>query len=89
MATDDQRFTSLPSLLQHCEAARAASRALVVPTQSTKATRRVRGRAHYNRAGWPLCGCAKCGQLHYVEPHGTTAFCTACFDTTEHESLDE
>ena len=34
----------------------------------------------YNKQGWLLCKCEKCGTKNYVEPHGTDQYCNKCKD---------
>lgn len=41
----------------------------------------------YNRKGWVLGQCQECGNLDYVEPHGTTAFCSKQKKDTEHANI--
>jgi hypothetical protein len=40
-----------------------------------------------NRDSWVLCSCTQCGALNYVEPHGTTADCKLCGESTEHTNI--
>lgn len=48
---------------------------------------RAQNKRRYNRRGWLLCECVKCGRHHYVEPHGTTAECECSKEWTEHRAL--
>ena len=41
----------------------------------------------YNRKGWVLGSCDECGNLDYIEPHGTTAFCKKQRKETEHSNI--
>jgi hypothetical protein len=43
----------------------------------------------YNRQGWVLCTCNVCATLNYVEPHGTTAECSTCHQSTEHFNIPQ
>lgn len=44
-------------------------------------------KAIYNQRGWVLGTCNACGNLNYVEPHGTTAQCRKCKAETEHSNI--
>lgn len=44
-------------------------------------------RPMYGRNGWVMCTCNVCGELNYVEPHGTTAMCKKCKLDTEHSNI--
>jgi hypothetical protein len=41
----------------------------------------------YNSKDWVLGECSRCGKLNYVEPHGTTEYCSFCKDSTEHKNI--
>lgn len=41
----------------------------------------------YNSKGWVLGSCNECGNLDYVEPHGTSAYCTRQKKETEHSNI--
>ena len=46
-------------------------------------------KAIYNAKGWVLGRCFMCGRLHYVEPHGITAFCKCANMETEHKPIPQ